>query len=340
MIPGLFVAGSGMCCSVGASAPASRAAIRAGLDSFEESEFDDDRGAPVIVARLPLGDVWGPRRLARMFEAALSECLRECQSVDPGDTVLLLVVAERGRPGYSEHWVASCFHACSAVSPKPFHAASCALPLGRAGLAFALAQAHALLSACTVRRVIVAGVDSYLNASTINHLVRDGRLLSRASSDGFIPGEGAGALVLELAAPGRVGLHVLGTGTSEVPDGRADPLPARATALTRAVRAALAASGTTMEDLDFRMTDVSGESARFREAALADTRLLNHRSRPFPILHLADVIGETGAAVGALSLAYLAGAMGRGHVPGTAALAHFSNDGAARAAVILKYVVS
>ncbi len=341
MTPGLLIAGCGMCCPVGFSAPAARAAIRAGLDAFEESEFDDELGAPVIVARLPLGDVWGPRRLALLFEAALAECVREKPSFDPGQTAILLLVAERGRPGFTDRWAARCFHACRAVSPAPFHAESRALSLGGVGLPAALAEAHALLTARRVRHVIVAGADTYLNAHTINHYVREARLLSRGgSSDGFIPGEGAGALLLELATPGRAGLHILGTGMSEVPRDQADELPARATALTRAVRAALSASGCTMDDLDFRMTDLSGESVRFREAAIADTRLLEHRSRPFPILHLADAIGETGAAVGPLSLAYLAGTMGRGQVPGTAALAHFASDDGARGAVILKYLFS
>lgn len=340
MTPSLVVARCGMCCAVGFSARAARAAIRAGIDAFEESEFDDERGAPVVVARLPLGNVWGPRRLAIMFEAALTECVGAERTLDPAETALLLLIAEHGRPGYTESWVAACFNACRAVSKTPFHPESRAQPLGRAGLAIALAEAHALLSTRRVRRVIVAGVDTYLNAYTMNHYIREGRLLSRGTSDGFIPGEGAGVLLVELATPGRRGLHVIGTGTAEVPEDQIDDLPARATALTRAVRTALSASGCKMEDLDFRMTDLSGESARFREAAIADTRLLDHRSRPFPIMHLTDSIGETGAAVGPLSLAYLADAMGRGHVPGPVGLAHFANDSGARAAVILKYVFS
>ncbi len=340
MTPRLVVTGSGMCCPVGFTAPAARAAIRAGLDTFEESDFDDDRGAPVIVSRLPLGDVWGPRRLSILFEAALTECLEQNPKVDATETALLLIVAERGRPGFSESWTTRTIEACRSVREKPFHAESRAFPLGRAGLSIALTEAHALLTSRRVRHVIVAGVDSYLNANTVNHLVREGRLLSRTTTDGFIPGEGAGTLVLELETPGLAGLHILGAATAEVPDDQLDELPARGTALTRAVRAALAASRTKMDDLDFRITDLSGESARFREAALADTRLLDHRSRPFPILHLTDSVGETGAAIGPLSLAYLCHAMGHGHVPGTAALAHFSNDGGSRAAVIVKYLFS
>lgn len=351
MNPALFVSGCGMCCAAGFTAPAARAAIRAGLDSFAESEFDDKRGAPIVAAQLPLGDVWGPRRLATLFEAALAESVAGQPSFDPTKTALLLLVAESARPGYTPRWAAACFDACLRVSKVPFHPASKPLPLGRAGLSTALAEAHALLAASRaaprnaretpIDHVIVAGADTYLNAHTINHLVREDRLLSRGgNSDGFIPGEGAGALLLTLATPGQAGLHITGTGSASIPEEDLDALPACAAALTTAVRGALSDAGATMDDLDFRMTDLSGESTRFREAALADTRLLDHRSRPFPILHLADCIGETGAAVGPLSIAYLAGTMGRGHVPGTAALFHLANDDGARAAVILRYLFS
>ena len=347
MTPGLFVSGCGMCCAVGFTAPAARAAIRGGLDAFGESEFDDKLGAPIVVAELPLGDVRGPRRLATLFEAALSECVSGQPGVDPAETALLLLVAERSRPGYTDRWAAACFHACLSVSKTPFHPESKALPLGRAGLSTALSEAHALLSAqrsheqTPIHHVIVAGADTYLSSHTINHLVREERLLSRGgNSDGFIPGEGAGALLLSLATPGRTGLHILGTGTSVDPEGDEDELVPRAAALTTAVRGALSDSGCTMDDLDFRMTDLAGDASSFRDAAIANTRLLDHRSRPFPVLHLADCIGETGAAVGPLSIAYLAGTMGQGHVPGTSALFHLSNDDGARAAVILRYLFS
>jgi len=348
MTPGLFVSGCGMCCAVGFTAPAARAAIRGGLDAFGESQFDDKLGAPIVVAELPLGDVRGPRRLATLFESALSECLSGQPGVDPAETALLLLVAERSRPGYTDRWAAACFQACLSVSKTPFHPESKALPLGRAGLSTALSEAHALLSSSPsapksppIKHVVVAGADTYLSSHTINHLVREERLLSRGgNSDGFIPGEGAGALLLSLATPGRTGLHILGTGTSLVPEEELDELAPRAAALTTAVRGALSDSGCSMDDLDFRMTDLSGEAASFREAAIADTRLLDHRSRPFPVLHLADCIGETGAAVGPLSIAYLAGTMGRGHVPGVSALFHLSNDDGARAAVILRYLFS
>ena len=68
--------------------------------------------------------------------------------------------------------------------------------------------------------------------------------------------------------------------------------------MVQAFRAALEDAGCTLGDLDFRITDVSGEQYMFKEAALAMTRLLRKRKEEFDIWHPADCIGETGAAIG------------------------------------------
>lgn len=338
MSPRLRVVSSGMCCAVGFSARAARAAIRARLNRFKESEFIDEYAEPLVVSRLPIVNVWGRRRIAMMFEAALSDCVAGAGGFDPKAAALLLLVAEQGRPGYESTWERDCLAAYEKVTAMPLPGESRVLPLGRAGLAEALRQAHELLTRKHLCHVIVAGVDSYLNAETISHLLRRRRLLTEEVSDGFIPGEGAGALILELEAPGHEGLHVLGVGSAEELATIHNDEPVRALGLTRALREALAASGYTLNDLHFRMADVSGEPLSFREAAMANTRLLDHRSGHFPLLHLADCIGETGAAVGPLSLAYLTDAMARSYVPGTRAVLHLANDAGARAAVVVEHL--
>ncbi|KFE67599.1 hypothetical protein [Hyalangium minutum] len=330
----LRIAASGMCCAVGGFARAARAAIRAGLNRFEESEFVDARAEPLIVSRMPLENLWGPRRIATMFEAAVKDCISEAPAFSPKTTALLLLVAEQGRPGYQDSWAEACVAAYEKLTGMAPSTEVRTLALGRAGIVSALREAHSLLVHRYARQVLVVGVDSYLNAEAITHLLRKRRLMTEEVSEGFIPGEGAGALLLELPPREPVGLHVLGTGAAEETATLDNDEPVRALGLTRALREALAASGYHMNDLHFRITDLNGVPLAFREAALADTRLLDHRAGRFPLLHLADCIGETGAAVGPLSLAYLADAMARGYVPGTRAVLHCANDGPERAAVV------
>lgn len=338
MKPRLRVASSGMCCPVGFSARTARAAIRARLNRFMESEFVDEQAEPLVVSRLPLGDLWGPRRIATIFEAALTDCVGIAPDFNPKATALLLLVAEQGRPGYNDAWAKVCMTTFEKVTGAALSADSRILPSGRAGLATALREAHKLLTGGLAHQVVVAGVDSYLNAETITHLLRKGRLLTGEVSEGFIPGEAAGTLLLGLESPGQRGLHVLGIGSAEETASIDNDEPVRALGLTHALREALAASGYQMNDLHFRMADVSGEPLLFREAAMANTRLLDHRGGHFPLLHLADCIGETGAAIGPLSLAYLTDAMARGYVPGTRAVLHLSNDGGTRAAVVVEHL--
>lgn len=341
MTPSLRIAGCGMCCAVGFSAPAARAAIRAGLDAFETSDFVDERGEPILVARVPLGEVQGPRRLATMFASAFAECAEGAPALDPAGVALLLLVAERGRPGATDAWAAACLAACEQITGQKLHPASRVLPLGRAGLAAALAEARALLeggAATGLRRVVVGGADSYLNAHTINHFLRRGRILATESNDGFIPGEGAGVLLLELAAPDAPGLHLRGAASAEEPAPIAVDAPTRAVGMSLAVRGALAQSGRALSEMSFRMSDAAGESYFFREAGLAATRVMDRRAPHQPLLHITDAVGETGAAIGPLSLAYLAGAMPRGHAPGPLGLLHLSGDGPARAALVVEHV--
>lgn len=339
MTPRLRIASSGMCCPVGFSARAARAAIRGRLNRFEESEFIDKRSEPLVVSRLPLGDIWGPRRMAMMFESALRDCLAGAEEVKPESTAFCLLVAERGRVGYNEAWAKACLAVYDKCIGAPPPGASHTFTAGRAGLAMVLRHAHTLLREGQVRQVIVAGVDSYLNAHTIAHLLHKDRLLTGETSAGFIPGEGVGVLLLSLEAKTQGGLHVLGVGSAEEKATLDNDEPSRALGLTAALREALAASGCTMNDLDFRISDVSGTPLFFTEAATANTRLLDHRSRPFPLLHLADCIGETGAAIGPLSLAYLCDAMARGYAPGARAVLQLSNEEGARAAVVVEQFV-
>lgn len=340
MIRALRVAGSGMCCAVGWTAPAARAAIRAGLDRFGESEFFDTRGEPIIVARLPIGDVWGARRLAMMFEAAVTEAAAAVDGFDPATTALFLVVAEQGRPGYSDAWARDCLRACEAHFGASFHGTSGIFPLGRAGIAQALRRAQSSLEKGRVRHAVVAGVDSYLNAHTINSFLRRGRILASEANDGFIPGEGAGALVLTWPSEPEAGLHILGIGLADEVATINNDIPSRAVGLTAAMREALDQSGYRMSDFHFRMADIAGESFFFREAGNALARAFDMPLPQFPLLHVTDAIGETGAAVGPLSIAYLSDAMARGHVPGTRALLHFANDGSARAALVIEHLAA
>jgi 3-oxoacyl-[acyl-carrier-protein] synthase-1 len=189
--------------------------------------------------------------------------------------------------------------------------------------------------------VLLVGADSYLSAAVIEHYLDQERLLCSGNSDGFIPGEGAGALLLQLPQAGASGLHVLGVGVAQeqaTPDG---DVPNRAMGLTQAIRLACAQAQVPIGQLGFRLTDFNGEQYFAKEMANACTRVMadagDDGDGSFPMLHIADGVGETGAAAGVLGLAYLGSVMARADGPGEQGLLHYGNDDGRRTALVVEY---
>ena len=128
----------------------------------------------------------------------------------------------------------------------------------------------------------------------------------------------------------------MGLGFSEERVTVASEDPLRGDGLTAAINKGLADAGCQMHDLDFRITDNSGEHYYFKEAALAVTRAMKVRKAEFDIWHPADCIGETGAAIGVVALGVALAATRKAYAPGPNMLFHSGNDTGQRAAVILR----
>jgi 3-oxoacyl-[acyl-carrier-protein] synthase-1 len=114
----------------------------------------------------------------------------------------------------------------------------------------------------------------------------------------------------------------------------------RADGLVRAVRAALEDAGVALKDCDARIGDMNGEQYRFKEAALAVTRLLRDRKALFPLWHLADSIGEVGAATLPAMLAMQFAGSRNDYLPGPIFLGHLGNDDEKRVAFITQAVAT
>lgn len=334
----MLVKTAGACCAVGYTLAAASCAIRAGMDNFQESDFVDHENEPLKVARLPYDNDWGTERLAVIAKKALKDCLKTVQDFQPAQTAMILMAAEQGRPHTATERYNEIWYACTADFTEPFHPSSAINPQGRAGIGSALKLAQKLLTERTVQRVLILGVDSFLNSATISHYLAAERLLTLANSDGFIPGEGAGAILLELPQAGGVGLHITGGAISKeeaiFPGGK----PNLAIGLTQAMRQACEAANIRPSELKFRMSDQNGEQYFAKEMANAYTRLMADENVFLPMMHIADCVGETGAAVAVLSIAFQKTVMPRADGPGRVGLLHFGNDNGLRAALILRYL--
>lgn len=328
---------TGLVTAVGLSAPESCAAFRAKINNPSETRFTDSGGDWIAAHQVQLSQPWrGVMKLAKMAALAIDEALNEV----PGDQwkllPLLLCVAEPERPGRTEGLDEQLFGMVERELDTKFAPQSAVIAQGRVGVAVALVQARSLIANHDAAQVLIAAVDSLLSWPSLSHYERNGRLLSARNSNGFIPGEGAGALLLA-ANKGEAGQLVCGgIGFGHETANIESEEPLRGTGLAQAIKASLLEAGSQLQDFEYRIADVSGEHYYFKEAALALSRILRVRKEEFDIWHPAECTGEIGAASGVSVIAAAHAACEKGYAKGTNVLTHWSNDTGRRAAVALK----
>lgn len=333
----LRVVASSMCTPLGMGTAAVGAALRARLCSHRQSSFTDNAGQPLRVSYISALERWGVSRWAWLLDQVLQNCMQASQVPLGLAPVVMMLAPERARPGLDEVWFQ---HLGSRITNRArFGEGSALFTRGKSGLGDALRAAQQVFAQQPrTDHILLLGVDSYLNAMTVNHYLAQDRLLTTTNSDGFIPGEAAAGLVL--MRPGRAtsGLDLLGMGWSHE-DAHILQVEQvnRGVGLTQALRLAVQHASCAVADASFHISGISGESWYFKEAALALARATERRVDMSHHL-IADLLGETGAASGPLILAYLHHVMARHDHYGRSALMHLSADEGQRLALMTRWV--
>lgn len=330
---------AGLVTSVGLNVPASCAAIRVGLTNPTETRFVSSDGEWIMAHQVHLSEPWrGRAKLVRMLARALEECLVPVPRDSHGDIALLLCVAEPERPGRTEGLDRELLVETESMLGTRFHPVlSGTLAYGRVGALVALARARELLAEGALKHVVIAAADSLVVGPTLATLDTAGRLLTPSNSNGFMPGEAAGALLVSSARYATSSLICSGLGFATERCTIATEEPLRAEGLTAAIKMALDDARCQMGDLDFRITDNSGEQYYFREATLALSRILRVRKESFDMWHPADCIGDVGAAIGIVSVAVALTSCRKRYTRGERILLHFGTDSGHRGAAVLVY---
>jgi 3-oxoacyl-[acyl-carrier-protein] synthase-1 len=335
----LAVQAVGLITSVGLDAETSCAAFRAKLTNPTPTRFMSEAGEWIMAHQVPLAAAWrGRARLVHMAALAVEDALRALPRAKWSNLPLLLCVAEAERPGRLSGLDGSLLPMIEALLNVRFAPHSGVIAQGRVGVAVALAQARVLCQQHRCEHVLIVTTDSYLSWPTLRHFEAQDRLLSPLNANGFMPGEGAGALLVGAPRQGRHELVCTGLGFAREPAHYDSGEPLRGDGLSQAIKAALADAGRAMHDMDFRVTDVSGEQFYFKEAALALSRTLRVRKEEFDIWHPAECTGEIGASAGATMLALTEAACRKGYSKGQRILAHMANDAGQRAAITLEHL--
>jgi 3-oxoacyl-[acyl-carrier-protein] synthase I len=250
----IAVLGTGLLTSVGLSAPASCAAIRARISNPSETRFIDSDGEWIMAHQVTLRRPWrGRAKLVRMAAFAIAECLGEVDEREWSRIPLILCVAERERPCRLSGLDDELLVEVQRELGVEFSPESAVIPHGRVGAAIALRSARGLIASRQAKHVLIAAADSLVSWPTLSAYERQQRLLTPANSNGFIPGEGAGALLIG-DVTGEARVICSGLGFAEEPAHINSEEPLRAGGLTRAIGGALEEAGLKMHELDFRIT--------------------------------------------------------------------------------------
>ena len=333
----LHIRAAGMVTAVGLDCASAAAAMRARLDGFCETRFIGAGGAWLIGAPVPLPRNWnGEKRLAHLAAGAIVDALSQAPEAQAGCT-LILCLPEPDRPGRPIRDDAAFARQVLEHAELPRGLKTLIVAHGRPSGFVALDRARRILAEGGAAHVLIVGVDSYLTTLSIAHYLAQARIQTSENANGFIPGEGAAAILCSRSGP----LRLAGLGLARekafiynrLGEDRLD-LPLRADGMTAAYQAAFAESGRRHSDIGIKIGDLIGESFWFKQTALAMLRTQRARSDVQPIWPVAASLGNIGAAVVPLMLGWALESRRKGYGGAAPILVEASaDDGACAAAV-------
>jgi 3-oxoacyl-[acyl-carrier-protein] synthase I len=342
----------GMITPAGHGAEASCAALRAGLTRFSELPsvtLPDDDGEPAkVIGAAVTGITCGTRGLGR-FTRLAADGLRDLAhaarasgaSAALAGASLYLALPEPDRAPDGDRIARELGARVERFTGfRGLAGRSRVFPRGGAGFVEALAAALADLARGEVALAAVGGVDSLVEPEVVRRLNAEQRLKGPGCRVGLIPGEGAGFVMLEprarVEARGARPLAMVEAAATAVePTTLASGAPCDGAGLFAAMQPALARAAASGEAAILLLTDLDGEPYRSEELGYALTRARQVSSRRFRITHIADTIGEAGAASPAISLVAGARALAHGYAREREAILLASSLGGLRGAAYL-----
>ncbi len=329
----LSVRSAGMISSVGDSALECWASVRAGIARVGETPLLSRALAPLRMGLVPPGSLpvlpgldMSPRstRHRRRLRLACSAVTEASDALGSPCLPVSLVTSGRDDPDGT-----LLDDLASALGNRVDRGGSLLFAVGSAGVFFALLDAGHRIASGETTAVMVIGVDSMLDPLRLDALQSARRLLVDDAMDGFIPGEGAAALVVSAEVSGAMAMATLaGVGVGDDVFRVEGEHPLTADALTAAVHSALAGATEPVSEL---WAGLNGESWTAREWAIAARRAHREIAPDAEVWHPAEAFGDPGAALGAMLIAL--GAIGqhrgRGRSP---ALAWSASDEGTRGA--------
>ncbi len=327
---------------VGGNAAMSAASVRAGICRFAEHPYMvDATGRPMVVSAARISpELRGTERYLALLLPALEEALEPAE-----DRVPLILGVPPPRPGRPEDLEERLVSALRGSRLGLRLSRIEVLPYGHASGLMALEAAREKLREGVSNFVLIGGVDSYLEAETLEWLESTEQLKSERHRWGFVPGEAASSCLLSSARrSNRTGrppplAQVLAVATREEPNRIKTDTVCVGEGLARALGSVLQEYGPETR-IDQIIGDLNSERYRSAEYGFASIRVRDSLGNAARIKAPADCWGDVGAASGPLFLCMAVASARRGYAPGPLALVWASSECGKRSAALLRLSAS
>jgi len=292
----------GVLTPVGANAKMTAASVQAGISAYQALNICNKQFDPMTMALVPddalppLEKALAKERLSsrqqRMLRLATPALQQVTENIDA--PLPLMFCGPEKLPGRRSVVSDKFLQHLTVQANVPIDLQnSYVFPDGRAAGLYALEAAMQMLEQGEHQRVLVGGVDSYLDLKLLSSLDRDDRILAEGIMDGFAPGEGAGFFLLQ-AAGANSNIKVYPPGIADEPGHRYSQQPYLGEGLAGAVTEALSCA--TDKQVNTVFTSFNGEHFGAREWSVAALRNQQNISGEAAVIHPADSYGDLGAA--------------------------------------------
>ena len=343
----LYLSTTGMLTAIGDSAEMTAASVKAGISGFEVSEYKNQQDENITMAGVPQSiideltleiDIRGDQselfnRIIKMAFLTLSQVFKRQALETP---VPLILALPETLPSISNINTKTLFTRLIDQSKLPIDPEQIRrVHTGRAAGIHGLDLAERFLYDHGHDYVLVGGSDSYWDTAVISHLNKTDRAKAPGAIDAFIPGEGAGFLLLTRHPEKALVVddHIIAlcpAGVAQESGHIYSDQPYRGDGLSQAVQQAL--KNYQGEGIHSVYSSMNGEHYWSKEYGVAMTR--NHSQFIEDVIHQhhADCYGDLGAATGPVLIGLAAENLRK--IKGSAThLVYSSSDSAWRAAL-------
>lgn len=299
----LFIQECAMISPVGFNAESSAAAIRAKLRNIDETIYYAIDGSPIFAGQVPLPQPeHADQKLFTFIDSVLAECLEKIpQKSQEVVLVLCLPISEdlelivRDRDAFLQ-----------GLEDRygPHFGGLHIIEGGEVGPLRASKNAHKFLADYGLPIIVIVGVDSFLSPARLDKYERQDRIATEKNMGGFIPGEGASAIVLSQQPNSSTSLAINCITEAYETSHYDSGLPSQADGLAACLKTIVSQDPDIFHKVKDLFLTVSGEHFYFKEVSLSLSRTVRNKPDNFEYHHSVESTGRAGAASLTNDLAY------------------------------------